>query len=83
MTTNEQDSIEYGDILVPGADVGKYYWPWLIQPIGLEIFFKGSGMEKYPGHPAPEHFPRPKDVLDIEKTRHSDCLSKILRGPLS
>jgi hypothetical protein len=65
MTTNEQDSIQYGDILVPGA--GKNYWPWLVQPNGLEIFFKGSGMEKYPNHLAPEHFPRPKDVLDIEK----------------
>ncbi|MFJ5284833.1 cupin domain-containing protein [Pseudomonas sp. NPDC088429] len=46
----------------------ELHWLWFIQPNGLEIFFRDIGIEKYPGQTAPEPFPRPKNVLDIEKS---------------
>ncbi|XBS70345.1 cupin domain-containing protein [Acerihabitans sp. KWT182] len=46
----------------------ELHWLWFIQPNGLEIFFRDIGIEKHPGQPDPTPFPRPKDVLEIEKT---------------
>ena len=39
---------------------------WLMMPGGLEAFFARIGREKQPGEAAPEPFPRPVDVLQIE-----------------
>lgn len=39
---------------------------WLLMPGGLETFFARIGLERRPGEPAPEPFPRPADVLRIE-----------------
>lgn len=40
---------------------------WLIVPNGLEDFFRLIGRPRRDGDPAPEPFPRPPDVLDIER----------------
>jgi quercetin dioxygenase-like cupin family protein len=40
---------------------------WLILPNGLETFFAAIGRPRAQGEPAPEPFPRPGDVLAIEK----------------
>lgn len=40
---------------------------WLLTPNGLEDFFEAIGRPKMPGQPAPEPFPRPADVLEIEQ----------------
>ena len=36
-------------------------------PNGLETFFKAIGRPMTPGEPAPEPFPRPDNVLEIER----------------
>ncbi|QIB33950.1 cupin domain-containing protein [Ancylobacter pratisalsi] len=43
------------------------HWMWLIVPNGLEDFFRLIGRERQPGEPAPEPFPRPENVLQIER----------------
>jgi quercetin dioxygenase-like cupin family protein len=43
------------------------HWLWLIQPNGLEDFFREVGRPKLPGEPAPEPFARPADVAEIER----------------
>jgi len=40
---------------------------WLIVPHGLEEFFRLIGRPCHEGEPAPEPFPRPVDVLEIER----------------
>ncbi len=40
---------------------------WLLQPGGLEDFFERIGRPRTPGEPAPAPFPRPDDVLEIER----------------
>jgi hypothetical protein len=40
---------------------------WVMTPNGLEDFFAAIGRPKHPGQPAPEPFPRPADVLEIER----------------
>lgn len=40
---------------------------WLMLPNGLEDFFEAIGRPKSAGQPAPEPFPRPADVLEIER----------------
>ena len=40
---------------------------WLIVPNGLETFFRGIGRPRRPGDPTPAPFPRPADVLEIER----------------
>jgi mannose-6-phosphate isomerase-like protein (cupin superfamily) len=40
---------------------------WVIVPNGLEDFFKAIGRPRREGEPAPDHFPRPHDVLEIER----------------
>jgi hypothetical protein len=40
---------------------------WVMTPNGLEDFFAAIGRPKDPGQPAPEPFPRPADVLEIER----------------
>ncbi|MFC7397353.1 cupin domain-containing protein [Chelatococcus sp. GCM10030263] len=42
-------------------------WAWLIVPNGLEEFFRLIGRERAPGEPAPAPFPRPDNVLEIER----------------
>lgn len=42
-------------------------WVWLIVPHGLEEFFRLIGRPRREGEPAPEPFPRPADVLEIER----------------
>jgi mannose-6-phosphate isomerase-like protein (cupin superfamily) len=48
----------------PNVDL---HFAWLITPNGLEDFFEAIGRVKKPGEPAPEPFPRPADVLEIER----------------
>lgn len=43
------------------------HWLWLILPNGLETFFAEIGRPVVPGEPAPEPFPRPANVLEIER----------------
>jgi quercetin dioxygenase-like cupin family protein len=40
---------------------------WLMTPNGLEDFFEAIGRPKHPHQPAPEPFPRPADVLELER----------------
>lgn len=40
---------------------------WVMMPGGLEDFFAGIGRKRRPGEPAPKPFPRPDDVLEIER----------------
>ena len=40
---------------------------WLLTPNGLEDFFEAIGRPKMPGQPSPEPFPRPADILEIER----------------
>lgn len=40
---------------------------WLMTPNGLEDFFEAIGRPKSLGESAPEPFPRPADVLEIER----------------
>jgi hypothetical protein len=43
------------------------FWTWLIVPNGLEDFFRLIGRVRADGEPAPEPFPRPENVLQIER----------------
>lgn len=43
------------------------FWTWLIVPNGLEDFFRLIGRPRQPGEPVPEPFPRPDNVLQIER----------------
>ena len=43
------------------------HWVWLIVPNGLEDFFEAIGRKKAPSEAAPAPFPRPADVLEIER----------------
>ena len=40
---------------------------WLLMPGGLEDFFEAIGRERDPEQPAPEPFPRPENVAEIER----------------
>jgi len=40
---------------------------WTISPGGLEDFFRQIGRPRTPGEPAPANFPRPENVLEIER----------------
>ncbi|WP_235691942.1 cupin domain-containing protein [Elioraea tepida] len=40
---------------------------WVLMPSGLERFFEAIGRPRTPGEPAPEPFPRPADVAEIER----------------
>lgn len=46
---------------------GDIVWTWLIVPNGLEDFFRLIGRTRADGEPAPEPFPRPENVLQIER----------------
>ena len=39
---------------------------WTLMPGGLEDFFQAVGRDRKPGEPAPEPFPRPENVEEIE-----------------
>ncbi len=39
---------------------------WIFMPGGLDDFFEQIGRPKHPGEPAPEPFPRPENVAEIE-----------------
>jgi len=39
---------------------------WLFMPGGLDAFFAQIGRPRSPGEPAPEPFPRPENVVEIE-----------------
>lgn len=43
------------------------HWLWFIQPNGLEDFFEQIGRPMETGQPDPTPFPRPDDVLEIER----------------
>ncbi len=43
------------------------YWLWMIGPHGLEDFFRLVGRPRQAGDPVPPNFPRPDDVLEIER----------------
>jgi len=40
---------------------------WFLMPGGLEEFFEAIGRERLPDQPAPEPFPRPANVAEIER----------------
>jgi hypothetical protein len=40
---------------------------WLLLPNGLEDFFQAIGRPRHTGEPTPAPFPRPADVLAIER----------------
>jgi len=40
---------------------------WVIAPPGLEDFFKAIGRPRVAGEPAPAPFPRPADVVAVER----------------
>ncbi|MDO9415545.1 cupin domain-containing protein [Pararhizobium sp.] len=42
-------------------------WAWLILPNGLEDFFRLIGRPRSDGEPVPEPFPRPDNVLQLER----------------
>jgi len=42
-------------------------WVWLIVPNGLEDFFRLIGKPRRPGDRVPSNFPRPENVLEIER----------------
>ncbi|RAI01675.1 cupin domain-containing protein [Acuticoccus sediminis] len=42
-------------------------WVWLIVPNGLEDFFRLIGKQRSPGDKVPTNFPRPENVLEIER----------------
>jgi mannose-6-phosphate isomerase-like protein (cupin superfamily) len=42
-------------------------WIWLLVPNGLEDFFREIGRPRGPGEAAPAPFPRPDNVLEIER----------------
>ena len=46
---------------------GELRFFWFLMPGGLEDFFEQIGRPRTPGELAPEPFPRPADVLEIEK----------------
>ncbi|MDQ0467924.1 cupin domain-containing protein [Labrys wisconsinensis] len=39
---------------------------WILSPHGIEAFFSQIGRPRTPGEPAPQPFPRPADILEIE-----------------
>jgi quercetin dioxygenase-like cupin family protein len=41
---------------------------WIVSPPGLEHFFEAIGRPRRPGEPAPTPFPRPADVVAIERS---------------
>ncbi len=40
---------------------------WVVSPHGLERFFKAIGRPRRTGEPAPAPFPRPADIVAIER----------------
>ena len=48
-----------------GATLLKFMW--LVMPEGLETFFRAIGRAKTEGAPDPTPFPRPPNVLEIER----------------
>jgi mannose-6-phosphate isomerase-like protein (cupin superfamily) len=46
---------------------GDIRWIWLLVPNGLETFFRAIGRPRAAGEPAPPPFPRPANVLEIER----------------
>lgn len=46
---------------------GELHWLWFIQPNGLETFFEEIGRPMVEGGEDPTPFPRPDDVLEIER----------------
>ncbi|MGY4617701.1 mannose-6-phosphate isomerase-like protein (cupin superfamily) [Bradyrhizobium sp. USDA 4472] len=45
----------------------ELHWLWLIVPNGLEDFFEAIGRSKVAGETPPAPFPRPENVLEIER----------------
>ncbi|WP_285295696.1 cupin domain-containing protein [Aureimonas altamirensis] len=43
------------------------HWVWLLVPNGLEDFFREIGRTRQAGEPTPVQFPRPENVLEIER----------------
>ncbi|MFQ6018479.1 MAG: cupin domain-containing protein [Kiloniellaceae bacterium] len=41
---------------------------WVLAPGGLEDFFQAIGRPRRPGAPAPEPFPRPENVEEVERS---------------
>ncbi|WP_119389677.1 cupin domain-containing protein [Taklimakanibacter lacteus] len=46
---------------------GNLKWVWLIIPNGLEDFFREIGRPRQAGDKVPVNFPRPANVLEIER----------------
>ena len=45
---------------------GDLKFVWVITPPGLEDYFETIGRARQPGEPAPEPFPRPADIAEIQ-----------------
>lgn len=47
--------------------LSELHWAWLIVPNGLEAFFEAIGRPRTAGEPPPTPFPRPENVIEIER----------------
>lgn len=56
-------------------------WVWLIVPNGLEDFFQQIGRPRQAGEPTPANFPRPENVLEIERNTVFAAQPKDQRSP--
>jgi hypothetical protein len=54
-------------MLINDSAAADISWIWLLVPNGLEHFFAAIGRPRSPGDAAPAPFPRPADVLEIER----------------
>jgi quercetin dioxygenase-like cupin family protein len=48
---------------------GELVLLWVVTPPGLERFFEAIGRPRTPDEPPPAPFPRPTDVVAIERSR--------------
>lgn len=68
-------------MFVNTQEEGELHWLWFIQPNGLEDFFEQIGRQMAPGEPAPAPFPRPENVLEIERRTAFNQQPADQRGP--
>lgn len=73
---DEEHEIKAGDTLFVGrtqrhkfiaANDMPLTFLWIMHPNGLEAFFKQIGRSRKAGEPAPDPFPRPENIQQIER----------------